>query len=87
MCHIGNLFEVLPEQERTVDYVIDKIKMFENREKEENRNSRSKNGNYNVFQVEKGKDGTCFRTAYRYGKPGHFQYECTSNGRNSWRDS
>ena len=32
-----------------------------------------------MFKVEKGKDGTC----YQYGKPGHFQYECTSNGRNS----
>ena len=43
--------------------------MYENREKEENQNSRSKNGNSNVFKVEKGKDGTC----YRCGKPGHFQ--------------
>ena len=29
---------MLPEQERTVDYVIEKIKMYENREKEENQN-------------------------------------------------
>ena len=74
LCHIGDLVDMLPEQERTVDYVIEKIKMYENREKEENLNSRSKNGNSNVFKVEKGKDGTC----YRCGSPGHFQYECTA---------
>ena len=81
--HIGDLVDVLPEQERTVDYVTEKIKMYEYREKEENQNSRSKNRNSNVFKVEKGKDGTC----YRCGKPGYFQYECTSKGRNSWRGS
>ena len=33
--HIGDLVDVLPEQERTVDYVINKIKIYEEREKEE----------------------------------------------------
>ena len=61
--HIGDLVDVLPEQERTVDYVIEKIKMYENREKEQNQNSRSKNGNSNVFKIEIGKDGTSMRKA------------------------
>ena len=65
LCDIGDLVDVLPEQERVIYYVIEKIKMYENREKEENQNSRSKNGKSNVFKVEKGKDGTC----YRCGKP------------------
>ena len=83
LSHIGDLVDVLPEQGRTVDYVINKIKLYENREKEENQNLRNRNSN--VFSVERKKDGICLRC----GKQGHFQYECTSQGnvRNSWRGS
>ena len=85
LSYIGDLVDVLPEQERTVDYVINKIKLYEEREKDENQNSKMKSGNSNVFRSEVKKDRTCFKC----GKPGHYQYDCTSqsNGGNSWRGS
>ena len=83
LAHTGDLVDVLPEQERTVDYVFNKIKLYERRDNEENQNLKYKNGNSSVFKVEKEKDNTCFKC----GKPGHFQYECTSqdNVRSPWR--
>ena len=85
LSHIGDLIDVLPIGERTVDYVINKIKLYEEREKDENQNSKIKGENTNVFKVEKKKEGSCFKC----GKPGHYQYECTSqnNARSSWRGS
>ena len=56
--------------------------MYGNRETEENQNSRSKNGNSNVINVEKGRDDVTNAES-----PVIFQYEYTSNGRNSWRGS
>ena len=49
---------MLPKGERTVDYVINKIKLYEEREKDENQNSKIKGENTNVFKVEKKKEGS-----------------------------
>ena len=83
LAHIGDLVDVLPAQEKTVDYVFNKIKLYESRDNEENQNLKNKNGNSSVFKVEKKKDNTCFKC----GKRGHFQYVCTSqdNVRSPWR--
>lgn len=85
LSHIGDLIDVLPEGDQTVDYVINKIKMYEDKEKDENINTKNKTENSNVFKSEMRKDRTC----YKCGKPGHIQYECTrqSNAGTSWRGS
>lgn len=74
LSHIGDLIDVLPENQKTVDYLINKIQMYEEREKDEKGESRNKSGNSNVFKSEWKKDKTC----YRCGKSGHIQYDCTS---------
>ena len=85
LSHIDDLADALREQERTVDYVINKIKIYEEREKVESINVKNKNSNSNVFRSETKKDRTC----YKYGETGHYQCKCTSqnNAGNFWRGS
>lgn len=45
LSNIGDLIDVLPEQDKTVGYIISKIKMYEDKEKDENSNSKNKTGN------------------------------------------
>jgi hypothetical protein len=83
LSHIGDLIDVLKEEDQTVDFVKNKIKMFEEKEKEENVNNMSRNDSANVFKTERKTDKTC----YNCNQPGHLQYECTGPqpSRNSWR--
>ena len=48
--HIGDLVDIQTQEERMVEYVINKIKLHEDRKKEDNQNSRNKSGNSNVFK-------------------------------------
>ena len=70
LCYIGDLVDVLPEKDQTVDFVKNKIKLYEAKEKEENGKGRSTNSN--AFKCEKKKDKSC----YKCGKTGHFQHQC-----------
>lgn len=69
LSYIGDLIDVLPKPEQTVEYLKSKIKMFELKEKEEgNKNSAS------VFKSERKKESACFKC----GKVGHFKAQCVS---------
>ena len=70
LSHIGDLIDVLPEKDQTINYVVNKIKIYE--EKDENINSKNKSGNTNVFKAEKKRKKTC----YKCSKIGHAQFEC-----------
>lgn len=74
LCHIGDLIDVLKEEDQTVDFVKNKIKMYEEKEKEESSHGKSRLGNANAFKVEKKNDKACFNC----NEVGHFQSECTS---------
>ena len=76
LSYIGDLIDVLPKSEQTVEYVKSKIKMVELKEKEEG----TKN-NSSAFKSERKKD-----TCYKCGKYGHFIAECKDKGLNgnSW---
>ena len=69
MSHIGDLIDVLKEEEQTVEYVKTKIKMVELKGKSESENSRS-----NAFTFEKRREDK--RTCYVCGNTGHIQYDC-----------
>ena len=70
--YIGDLIDVLKEEDKTVDFVKNKIKMIEERENEENVKSKSRYGNASAFKSEKTKDKSC----YSCGETGHFQKDC-----------
>ena len=80
--YIGDLIDVLPEKDRTVDYLKSKIKIKSLEEK--NIKEQSDQPNSNVFSTDmRGKCFTC-------GKPGHKQIECQrgssqGRGRGHWR--
>lgn len=66
--YIGDLMSVLPENERTVEYLKSKIKLKSIEEKSNNHHTEQKS---NAFSSEiKGKCYSC-------GKPGHKQIDCT----------
>ncbi|KAG5866162.1 hypothetical protein JTB14_023613 [Gonioctena quinquepunctata] len=73
--HIGDLIDVLPEKERTVDYLKSKIKLKNAEEK----SSGVSKDNSNAFQTETriASQKNCFNC----GKPGHFQKDCHTRGR------
>ena len=71
MSHIGDLIDVLKEEEQNVEYVKNKIKMSELKEKSESVNSKS-----NAFTFEKNKYQEKKRTCYVCGGVGHIQYDC-----------
>lgn len=73
--YIGDLIDVLPEEERTVDYLKSKIKL----KKTENVNGTSSNGTSNVFKADaKPSHYNC----YGCGKPGHLRRDCQSKNVN-----
>ncbi|KMQ84192.1 rna-dependent dna polymerase [Lasius niger] len=66
--YVGDLIDVLPEKDRTVDYLKSKIKLKSLEEK--NNKEQSDQPNSNAFSTDmRGKCFTC-------GKPGHKQIEC-----------
>lgn len=66
--YVGDLIDVLPERDRTVDYLKSKIKLKSLEEK--NNKEQSDQPNSNAFTTDmRGKFFTC-------GKPGHKQIEC-----------
>ena len=79
LCYIGDLIDVLKEEDQTVDFVKNKIKMYEVKEKEGNFSV--KNQGSNVFKTEKKHEDGC----YTCGKPGHFQRNCWKNNRGTWQ--
>ena len=62
MSHIGDLIDVIKEEEQNVDYVKNKIKMAEQKQKSTSENSRS-----NAFMLEKDKYQENKRTCYVCG--------------------
>jgi hypothetical protein len=68
--HIGDLIDVLPEEQRTVDYLKSKIKLKSVEEKSEGDNNNSSH----VFKANTkfNKDRKCFQC----GKTGHLKREC-----------
>ncbi|GBP23789.1 Copia protein [Eumeta japonica] len=65
--HIGDLIDVLPEKDRTVDYLKSKIKL----KKAEEESNETSHDSSNAFRAE---TKTASHTkCYNCGKPGHFQ--------------
>lgn len=73
--HIGDLVDVIPEHERTVDYLKSKIKLKSIEENPEKANSTPKS---NVFKAEtKNSSATQSKlTCYNCGKPNHLKKDC-----------
>lgn len=77
--HIGDVIDALKEEDQTVEFVMNKIKLFEKQNKES-----SKKGNSSAFKSEIKKDKKCFGC----GKFGHYKSECWHENKStpsSWR--
>lgn len=69
--HIGVLVDVLPEKERTVDYLKSKIKL----KSIEGKSNEASNDSSNVFQTET--RSVSQKNCFNCGKPVHLQRNCT----------
>lgn len=92
--HIGDLIDVLPEKERTVDYLISKIKLKSAEEK----SNEATHDRSNAFRAEAKPSPSYHKSVncYNCGKPSHLQRDCpestgynrrgrgTSRGRGSY---
>lgn len=56
LSYIGDFVDVLSEEDRTADFVKDKIKMHEVRNKEENQTEKNRSASSNAFNSEKKKE-------------------------------
>ncbi|KAF2902233.1 hypothetical protein ILUMI_03950 [Ignelater luminosus] len=72
--HIGDLIDVLPMKERTVEYLKSKIKLKSMEEKSNN----VSNDKSNVFQAEAKSSSDKNYTCFGCGKPGHLKRDCRS---------
>ena len=83
LSHIGDLIDVLKEEDQTTEYVKNKIKMAEMKVTDTSSNTKS-----NVFRCEKRTTIAQDKTCYSCGKAGHFKYNCpeyAKSERGSWR--
>lgn len=78
LSYVGDLVDVLKEDDQTVDFVVSKIKMMELKEDEETSKQST-----SVFKTERKKEQNCFKC----GKYGHFKAQCTNMkpGGNPWK--
>ena len=87
MAHIGDLIDVLKEDEQTVDYVKSKIKILEEREG----NTKNCTGYTNAFHsTSNWRNNNNYRSPQRGGRGGARGRSCPiprGNGRGSWRGS
>lgn len=73
LSYIGDFIDVMAKEDRTADFVKDKMKMHDLRDKEKKQNEKSRGASTNAFLIEKKKDK---KSCYKCGKEGHLQYQC-----------
>lgn len=71
--HIGDLVDVLKEEDQTVEYVMSKIKMMDIKNKDEGEISRSSSS---AYASDSNQEPIC----YSCGKPGHYKRDCRQTG-------
>ncbi|XP_063991169.1 uncharacterized protein LOC135169800 [Diachasmimorpha longicaudata] len=85
LSYFGDLKDVLPEEEKTVEFLKSKIRTTMMEREKETRQSETNSQNSNAFNTEANKDT---RTCFKCGKPGHIHRDCrqqTDNGR--WQNT